>query len=129
MTDNALHIEEKARPMGDDAVISRSHNRGTQCPNERAGIKMTDATPRPQAGVGGKAGICEAGLAPGTQVLTLDGAIPVEFLNPGDRVITRCGVRTLKAVMRHNLPEGTSLVRVSADALGGLGTPDKQGAA
>ncbi len=85
---------------------------------------MTDATPRPQAGVGGKSGACEAGLAPGTQVLTLDGAIPVEFLNPGDRVITRRGVRTLKAVMRHNLPEGTPRVRVSADAMGGKPSND-----
>ena len=80
---------------------------------------MTQATPRPTAGVGGDAGTCEAGLAPGTQILTMDGAIPVEFLNPGDRIITRRGVRKLKAVMRHNLPEGTPRVRISADALGG----------
>lgn len=29
------------------------------------------------------------GLAAGTAVLTLDGDLPVEFLSPGDRVITR----------------------------------------
>ncbi len=34
----------------------------------------------------------------GTLVLTLDGAIPVEFLNPGDRIITRAGAQTLRAV-------------------------------
>ncbi|MBF9044214.1 hypothetical protein HKCCE4037_12805 [Rhodobacterales bacterium HKCCE4037] len=85
---------------------------------------MTQATPRPQAGVGGSAGVCEAGLAPGTQVLTTDGAIPVEFLNPGDRIITRRGVRKLKAVMRHTIPEGTPVVRVAADALGGKPSTD-----
>ncbi len=65
---------------------------------------------------------CEAGLAPGTQVLTLDGAIPVEFLNPGDRLITRRGARTLKSIVRHTLPEGTQRVCVSTDALGGKPT-------
>lgn len=36
-----------------------------------------------------------AELAIGTPVLTLDGDIPVEFLEPGDRVITRDGIETL----------------------------------
>lgn len=36
-------------------------------------------------------------MAVGTCVLTLDGAIPVEFLNPGDRILTRNGARTLRA--------------------------------
>ncbi|GAB5446792.1 Hint domain-containing protein [Gymnodinialimonas sp.] len=80
---------------------------------------MTKSTPRPTARAGAKTHACEAGLAPGTTVLTMDGAIPVEFLNPGDRIITRRGVRKLKAVMRHTLPEGTPRVVVSADALGG----------
>lgn len=30
-----------------------------------------------------------AGIVAGTKVLTLDGELPVEFLSPGDRVITR----------------------------------------
>lgn len=34
----------------------------------------------------------------GTIILTLDGAIPIEFLSPGDRVITRAGARVLRAV-------------------------------
>jgi len=55
--------------------------------------------------------------------MTLDGAIPVEFLNPGDRVITRRGVRTLKAIVRHTLPAGTPRIVVTTDALGGK--PDK----
>ncbi|WP_224814302.1 Hint domain-containing protein [Hasllibacter sp. MH4015] len=85
---------------------------------------MTQSSPRPTARAGGKTHACEAGLAPGTTVLTLDGEIPVEFLNPGDRIITRRGVRKLKAVMRHNLPEGTPRVVISADALGGKPATD-----
>lgn len=65
---------------------------------------------------------CEAGLAPGTQVLTLDGVIPVEFLNPGDRVLTRNGARTLQSIVRHILPAGTQRIRAASDALGGKPT-------
>lgn len=40
-------------------------------------------------------------LVAGTTVLTLDGALPVEFLSPGDRVITRdSGTATLRTVER-----------------------------
>lgn len=119
MTDTALIIEEKTRPMGANAVDSLVQTRGNKCPNERAVAPMTKSTPRPMARVGSNSNACEAGLAPGTTVLTMDGAIPVEFLNPGDRIITRRGVRKLKAIMRHNLPEGTPRVVVSGDALGG----------
>jgi hypothetical protein len=31
---------------------------------------------------------CRSGLAPGTGVLTTDGELPVEFLEPGDRIVT-----------------------------------------
>ena len=37
-----------------------------------------------------------AGIAAGTEVLTLDGALPVEFLGPGDRIVTRAGARVLR---------------------------------
>ncbi len=38
-------------------------------------------------------------LAVGAEVLTLDGALPVEYLNPGDRVITRdSGSATLRRI-------------------------------
>jgi hypothetical protein len=40
----------------------------------------------------------QAGLAPGTIVFTLDGALPVEVLVPGDRIVTRSGARVLKEV-------------------------------
>ncbi len=123
MTDAAL-IEEISRPMAEDRVDSLTQTRGQKCPTERAVDPMTQSSPRPTARAGGKTHACEAGLAPGTTVLTLDGEIPVEFLNPGDRIITRRGVRKLKAVMRHNLPEGTPRVVISADALGGKPATD-----
>ena len=34
----------------------------------------------------------------GTSVLTLDGELPVEYLQPGDRVLTRAGMRRLAQV-------------------------------
>ena len=57
-----------------------------------------------------------SGMAAGTSILTLDGAIPVEFLTEGDRVITRDGVRQLRAITAeviHVRP-----CRISASALG-----------
>lgn len=124
MTDAALNAKENTRPMGTDAVDSPLQTRGINCPNERAVAPMTKSTPRPMARVGSDANACEAGLAPGTTVLTMDGAIPVEFLNPGDRIVTRRGMRKLKVIMRHNLPEGTPRVVVSAAALGGKPATD-----
>jgi hypothetical protein len=38
------------------------------------------------------------GMAQGTSVLTLDGDIPVEFLNIGDKVLTHSGIRLLKSI-------------------------------
>jgi hypothetical protein len=56
-------------------------------------------------------------LMVGTEVLTLDGALPVEFLNPGDRIITRnSGVARLMAVRAHLIT--VEAVSVSADNLG-----------
>ncbi|MEZ5913071.1 MAG: Hint domain-containing protein [Paracoccaceae bacterium] len=64
-----------------------------------------------------------SGLASGTAVLTLDGEIPVEFLNEGDRVVTRSGLRTLRAVHVQILCNA-QVVRVSGSALG-HGRPDR----
>lgn len=56
-------------------------------------------------------------LTAGVTVLTLAGALPVEHLTPGDRVITRDGARTLKAI--HARTEAVArMVRVSASAIG-----------
>lgn len=38
------------------------------------------------------------GILSGTLVLTLDGEVPVQFLCPGDRIITRSGARVLRGV-------------------------------
>jgi hypothetical protein len=57
------------------------------------------------------------GLFAGTTVLTLSGAMPVEYLSAGDRIITRSGARVLKAVRSTVLPT-TKLVCISASALG-----------
>ncbi|MDY6858182.1 MAG: Hint domain-containing protein [Pseudomonadota bacterium] len=43
------------------------------------------------------------GLAQGSIVLTLDGALPVEFLNKGDRIITRSGARVLRGLAARTL--------------------------
>ncbi|RPE71248.1 hypothetical protein EDD53_0363 [Pacificibacter maritimus] len=40
----------------------------------------------------------ENGIALGTLVLTADGALPVEYLEQGDRIITRSGMRTLRNI-------------------------------
>ncbi|MCB1364870.1 MAG: Hint domain-containing protein [Rhodobacteraceae bacterium] len=48
----------------------------------RAGVRAAPPCPQPLPRPDG-------GLAQGTCVLTADGEIPVEFLTPGDRIITR----------------------------------------
>ncbi len=50
-------------------------------------------------------------MAVGTCVLTLDGAIPVEFLNPGDRILTRTGARTLRATQARTVAD-CAMIRV-----------------
>lgn len=37
-------------------------------------------------------------LAMGTIVMTKDGALPVEYLTPGDSIITRAGLRVLRQI-------------------------------
>ncbi|HMO72663.1 MAG TPA: Hint domain-containing protein [Paracoccaceae bacterium] len=56
------------------------------------------------------------GLLEGTNVMTLRGAMPVEALEPGDRVITRSGALALErvAMRREAAPR---MVRVAASAL------------
>lgn len=62
-------------------------------------------------------GMQPSGLMAGTLVRTLDGILPVEFLEPGDRIITRSGMRRLGSVSvskRRKL----RVVRISASSLG-----------
>lgn len=58
-----------------------------------------------------------SGLTVGTTVLTLDGELPVQFLAPGDRIITRSGAKVLKSVDVSVLRDA-DMIRVSASALG-----------
>jgi len=62
------------------------------------------------------------GVLAGTLVLTLEGEIPVQFLAPGDRVITRAGASRLVKVAVH-VVETAQVVRIVASALG-HGRPD-----
>lgn len=63
------------------------------------------------------------GLRAGTTVLTQDGALPVEYLTEGDRVISRDrGLVTVRAISRRMTV--CPAVQVRADAPGGLGAQD-----
>jgi len=57
------------------------------------------------------------GITAGTLVLTLDGELPVQFLAPGDRVITRSGARAIEAV-EVTVVRGAEMIRITASALG-----------
>jgi hypothetical protein len=61
--------------------------------------------------------VYEIELVAGTPVLTLDGALPVEHLLPGDRVITRSGAVRLSGISSQVVPDA-ALLRISASALG-----------
>ncbi|MBN2630723.1 MAG: Hint domain-containing protein [Rhodobacteraceae bacterium] len=57
------------------------------------------------------------GIAAGTTVLTLKGAVPVECISPGDRVITRMGARTVTAV-EIAVVQNARVIRISEGVLG-----------
>ncbi len=60
----------------------------------------------------------ETGLAEGTIILTLTGEVPVQDLEPGDRIVTRDGgARILRRIDRHRIA-AASVLRVARDALG-----------
>lgn len=56
------------------------------------------------------------GIASGTVLATLDGYLPVDFLEPGDRVVTRDGMRVLRTVRVHRY--SGPAVTITASALG-----------
>lgn len=68
------------------------------------GIRKTETMPR-------------CGLAAGTTVLTLSGAMPVDFVAPGDRIITRAGARTVTGV-EISVLRNARVVRISEGVLG-----------
>jgi hypothetical protein len=53
----------------------------------------------------------------GTPVLTLEGAMPVEYLQPGDRVLTRSGMRRLTQVAV-TVVQNARVVMVAHETLG-----------
>ncbi|CAM4043161.1 Hint domain-containing protein [Palleronia rufa] len=59
----------------------------------------------------------QTGFAAGTRVMTFDGPIAVDFLEPGDRVITRRGVRILRAIHVREQRDAPAVV-IRASALG-----------
>jgi hypothetical protein len=96
-----------------------------QSAKKRAGFDMTDMTP-----IAASLRVDDvqppelpAALAPASVILTLDGALPVEHLYPGDKVITRHGARALVAIDRIALPAGSPIVEVTRNAFGGR--PDR----
>jgi hypothetical protein len=77
----------------------------------RAAIPTFD-TPIKQGGIAQTHGI-----AMGTSVMSLDGAVPVEYLTPGDRIITRSGARRLVSI-EITVVENARVIRVAHDTLG-----------
>ncbi|MDP1670260.1 Hint domain-containing protein [Phaeovulum sp.] len=83
---------------------------------------MSQMTPGRDAGVAPgvrqneQAAQHQSAIAQGAGILTLDGLLPVEFLNPGDRIVTRAGAMQLRAV--HVRPPKGQLIRVAPSALG-----------
>ena len=63
----------------------------------------------------------DAGLLVGTPVMTLDGALPVEFIAPGDRIVTRRGMRRVVAIEVTQV-ENARVVSFASDSLG-VGRP------
>lgn len=62
------------------------------------------------------AGARTKGIASGTVLATVDGYLPVDFLEPGERVVTRSGLRTVRAVRVHRY--SGPAVTITASALG-----------
>ncbi len=57
------------------------------------------------------------GIVAGTIVMTLDGALPVEYLTPGDRILTRSGAKELKAISVR-VDQNVTMVRAGTGTLG-----------
>jgi len=59
----------------------------------------------------------QGGLVLGTRVMTMDGELPVEYLAPGDRILTRSGTRELASI-DVRIEQDVEMVRIGAGTLG-----------
>jgi hypothetical protein len=59
---------------------------------------QTDTTPRKRLCIKDILPSYENGIKLGTLILTADGNLPVEYLEAGDRIITRAGMRVLRSI-------------------------------
>ena len=66
---------------------------------------------------GGEGIEAQPGILARTMVRTLDGVLPVEYLTPGDRIVTRNGARRLTSVSVQ-ARKMVDLVRIRASTLG-----------
>jgi len=64
------------------------------------------------------------GLTAGTDVLTAEGALAVEHVSAGDRIVTRSGLRSLRAVSVR-IVRCAAMVCIGVDTLG-VGRPDRE---
>jgi Hint domain len=58
-----------------------------------------------------------SGMLAGSRIRTLEGTLPVEYLEPGDRIVTRAGARQLVGVSVQVL-EDADMIRIRASTLG-----------
>lgn len=63
----------------------------------------------------------DGGMLLGTPVLTMDGEMPVEFLSPGDRVLTRNGMRRISSIEVTRV-QNARVVHIAPDSFG-VGRP------
>lgn len=70
--------------------------------------QFSDATQSP---------VHHGGLVAGTRVMTMDGELPVEYLTPGDRILTRTGLRLLAGIAVR-VDQNVEMVRIGAGTLG-----------
>lgn len=57
------------------------------------------------------------GILAGTRVRTCDGTLPVDYLEPGDRIVTRAGLRRLLSISVARR-KGVALIRICASTMG-----------
>jgi hypothetical protein len=83
----------------------------------KAQVKQMSTSIHQQSSQSGQAPQMVGGLVAGTRVMTMDGELPVEYLIPGDRILTRTGARKL-ATVSVRVELDAPMVRIGAGTLG-----------